>query len=62
MITITSRDDIALAKGIDAALSKIWDKEWIKKNVDRFSLDNMAMKYKAEYEKVLLQNGKFFFD
>ena len=62
MITITPRDDIALAKGIDVALSKIWDKEWIKKNVDRFSLDNMAMKYKAEYEKVLLQNGKFFFD
>ncbi len=62
MITITSREDIALAKGIDAALSKKWDKEWIKKNVDRFSLDNMAMKYKAEYEKILLQNGKFFFD
>ena len=51
MIAIASREDSALAVGIESGLKKKWNKDWIEDYAERYSLDDMAAKYKAEYIK-----------
>ena len=55
MITVDSRDDSALAKGIEDALTKTWNKRWIREFAKKFSLEKMARNYQAEYVKMLCE-------
>lgn len=45
MVLVNSRTDDKLGKGIEKLVSNDWNKEFIKKYSDKFSLKNMADKY-----------------
>lgn len=53
MICVVSRDDSALAKGIENGLTMVWDRKWLQKYVKKFSIEVMSEKYKIEYSYVV---------
>ena len=53
MVLVEERSDIALAKGIVEALSRNWDRGWIKKYAKNFSIDQMAISYISLYKMML---------
>lgn len=53
MIRITSRDDRSLALGIEEALTRQWDREWIKEFAGNYSLEKMADQYITVYERLV---------
>lgn len=52
MLLCRERSDEALANAMAAALSTLWDQEKIKAHSKNFSLEEMARKYQAVYEKI----------
>jgi glycosyltransferase involved in cell wall biosynthesis len=55
MIKVESREDIALANGIEEGLKKKWDKKDILVFAKKFSLEQMAKEYVKIYTSVLLE-------
>jgi len=53
MLLTNERTSSALAESIYKALKKHWDKDWIKKYAEQFSLDKMAQNYDKIYKDIL---------
>lgn len=53
MVKVDSREDSALADGMEKGLSISWDKSWIKEYAKNFSMEKLEKQYKAEYTRLL---------
>lgn len=56
-IKVDKRDGISLAKGIEKGLNKQWDNNWIKVYAKTFSLEEIAERYRVEYQNTLSEGG-----
>lgn len=56
MVLCRERSDKALAEAIEKALITDWDREYIRKHAEKFSLQSMADRYIAVYKKIIQQS------